>query len=611
MVLPLKTLVSMRSCTKRRKLPFAPTAALSNAQSNFGAERQTARAAQEHELANLDRRRPHGERPVAFRLRESASDDRLSGLSDSSRDPAMFTRSPWAEVNQPKYPHVEQCGRYDVVIVGGGMTGLSAALLLKEAGRTVCVLERDRIGSGDTGRTSGHLTFVTDVRLSNLVKTFSKEVAQRVWLGGAAALSTLRQIVDRLRIDCQFQLVPAYLCAKLEGGGDDEREELREEAELMRELDFGAAFLERAPLVDRPGVRIPNQGKFHPLEYLGALASVVDGDGSRVFEQSNVDEFDDDAHAAVVGKHKIACDYVIIATHVPLMGKAGLVGATVLQTKLASYTSYVVGGTIPAGQRRESLYWDTAEPYHFLRIDAQRGYDYVIFGGEDHKTGQESDTEERFARLERTLSTVVPGVQITHRWSGQIVETNDGLPYIGETAERQFALTGCAGNGLTYSVLGALMARDRVLGRDNPWSDVFSVTRTKIRGALGNYIRENLDFPAYILRDWLVGPESDSVDDLAPGEGKILSIDGKRVACARDHKGRVLRVSPVCTHMGCLVRWNAAEQTWDCPCHGSRFQPDGSVVAGPAESPLESAACVRSENVHPSRDAHSRDQRHS
>jgi glycine/D-amino acid oxidase-like deaminating enzyme/nitrite reductase/ring-hydroxylating ferredoxin subunit len=505
----------------------------------------------------------------------------------------MQSHSIWKETGRPSFPRVSQSSHYDVLIIGAGITGLSAALLLKEAGRKVCVIERGRIGSGDTGSTTAHLTLVTDVRLRDLVKTFGKEDAQLVWLGGAAAIDAIEHIVARHSINCRFRRVPGFLHASLDRDASDDRDtsneqnELRDESELMRELGFEAAFLDQVPIVKRPGIRIPNQAKFHPLDYLSALARAVDGDGSSVFEHSNVDDFDADTNAALVGPHKIICDYLIIATHVPLMGKAGLIGSTILQTKLASYSTYVIGGRVPGGRLPEALFWDTSDPYNYLRVDALDSHDYIIFGGEDHKTGQETDTESHYARLETRLRELLPEIRIDHRWSGQIIETNDGLPYIGETAERQFALTGCAGNGMTYSTLGALMARDRVLGRDNPWSDLFSVGRAKIRGGLWSYLRENLDFPAYFLRDRLAHPDNDSLEELAPGEGTVLKLDGKRIACARDDKDGLTQVSAVCTHMGCLVRWNSAEQTWDCPCHGSRFRPDGSVLAGPAESPLE------------------------
>jgi Rieske Fe-S protein len=298
-----------------------------------------------------------------------------------------------------------------------------------------------------------------------------------------------------------------------------------------------------------------------------------------------VSEVTDDPLTVRANGHAVECDYLVIATHVPLMGKAGLLGATLFQSKLAPYTSYAVGAKAPRGSAAEALFWDTSDPYYYLRVDRHARHDYLVFGGEDHKTGQEDDPAARFNRLEEVLAKYVPGAVVTHRWSGQVVETADGLPYIGETAKRQFAATGYAGNGMTFGTLAAMMACDAALGRKNPWRDLFDVRRKKLGGAW-DYVKENLDYPYYLVRDRLATAEGQSLRVVKRGQGKILKLGGERVAAYRDAKGKVTTLSPACTHLGCLVHWNPADSTWDCPCHGSRFQPTGAVLAGPAESPL-------------------------
>jgi nitrite reductase/ring-hydroxylating ferredoxin subunit len=232
--------------------------------------------------------------------------------------------------------------------------------------------------------------------------------------------------------------------------------------------------------------------------------------------------------------------------------------------------------------------FDTGNPYYYLRIDRHSHFDRVIFGGNDHKTGQQTDTEVCYRRLEQTLLTILPAVTLEHRWSGQVIQTNDGLPFIGESTDRQFVATGFNGNGFTFATIAGVMARDAMLGRTNPWQDLFSIGRTKVRGGAWDYIKENVDFPYYYLADRVTAAKKQSVRTIKRGDGQILKLDGKRVACSRDEKGRLHKVSAVCPHMGCLVHWNGAEQTWDCPCHGSRFQATGEVLAGPAESPLAS-----------------------
>jgi Rieske Fe-S protein len=235
----------------------------------------------------------------------------------------------------------------------------------------------------------------------------------------------------------------------------------------------------------------------------------------------------------------------------------------------------------------EALFWDTGTPYHYLRVDHRRGFDYAIFGGQDHKTGQETDTEAAYDRLQRELLKLLPKATPDRRWSGQVVETNDGLPFIGETAEGQFIATGFAGNGMTFGTLSAMMATDAVLGRKNPWAELFAPQRKKLLGGTWNYLKENKDYPYYLLRNWIGGAEGKSIKALKRNHGKILNLDGRKVAAYRDEHGHVTLCSPVCTHLKCIVAWNEAEQTWDCPCHGSRFKPTGEVMSGPAERDLE------------------------
>jgi Rieske Fe-S protein len=287
------------------------------------------------------------------------------------------------------------------------------------------------------------------------------------------------------------------------------------------------------------------------------------------------------------GGYTVSCDYVVLATHTPLMGKTDLARATVLQSKLALYTSYAIGGRFRAGEVPHGLYWDTTDPYHYLRVEPQGDFDYFIFGGADHKTGQVADTRACYAGLERTLLRFFPEAQLSDRWSGQVIETNDGLPFIGETSPRQFAATGFAGNGMTFGTLSAMMARDAVLGRDNPWKPLFDPGRTKIKGGTWDYVRENRDYLYYILRDGVASQHAKSLRSVKPGQGKVIEMNGQRVAAHRDARGVVTLRSAICTHMGCDVHRNQAEGTWDCPCHGSRFKTDGSVIAGPAEWPLD------------------------
>jgi glycine/D-amino acid oxidase-like deaminating enzyme/nitrite reductase/ring-hydroxylating ferredoxin subunit len=492
----------------------------------------------------------------------------------------------WQRAKRPKFRKVTKSQNFDVVIIGGGITGVTAAYLLKKSGKQVCLLERHRLGYVDTGLTTAHLTYVTDQRISDLAARFGDEGAALTWQAGAYAIDQIESIIKELSIDCDFHRVPGYLHEALHGQ-KDERESLAKDAEVARRLGFEAEFLDHVPYFNRPGVRFANQAKFHPLKYLGALAAAIHGDGSAIYEQAEVEETLENPQRVVVGKHEIECDHLVIATHVPLMGKTGFVNATLFQTKLYPYSSYVIGAKLPKNTVPIASFWDTSDPYYYLRVESGERNDYAIFGGNDHKTGQDDDAAKRFEDLIATLQTILPQAKPDRQWSGQVIETNDGLPYIGETAEKQFVATGYSGNGMTFGTIGAIMARDAVVQRENPWKHLFSVDRKKLYGGTWDYLSENIDYPYYLIKDRISHPQRATLEDVAIGDGKVISLDGTNVACSRDEEGHLHAVSAVCTHMGCLVHWNNAEQTWDCPCHGSRFKPTGEVLGGPAESPLE------------------------
>jgi glycine/D-amino acid oxidase-like deaminating enzyme/nitrite reductase/ring-hydroxylating ferredoxin subunit len=506
----------------------------------------------------------------------------------------MDTTPYWIDSQpMPAFPTLNSDLDVDVVVVGGGLTGITAAYLFKRAGARVALIERQRCATADTGHTTAHLTMVTDERLHQVARRFGKDAARAFWEAGAAAIDQIHDNITREKIACDFKWVPGYLHASLRSENRDDYETLAQDATLARALGFDAEFVEVTPYCNRPGVRFDHQARFHPRQYLSKLLRCIEGEGSYVFENSAVTEFNDSPLSVKACGHTVRCQFLFLATHTPLMGNTGMFSALLLQTKLAPYTSYVLGARLPHGAIPEALFWDTSDPYYYLRVDRHAGYHYAIFGGEDAKTGQEDDPQAVFRRLEDVFKTWVPYGQVTHRWLGQVVETNDGLPLIGATAENQFVATGYHGNGFTLGTVAAMMARDAYLKRTNPWQDLFDVHRKKLLGGTWRYITENKDFPYHLLRDRLAPAASNSVDEIAPGHGKIVNLDGQKVAAYRDPRGELTLLSPVCTHLKCIVRWNDADQTWDCPCHGSRFKPTGEVFSGPAEKPLPRCEQVR------------------
>jgi glycine/D-amino acid oxidase-like deaminating enzyme/nitrite reductase/ring-hydroxylating ferredoxin subunit len=493
----------------------------------------------------------------------------------------------WADsASLPSFPRLERDIDADVVVVGGGITGLTTAYLLAANGRSVVLLERARCAQIDTGHTSAHLTMVTDTRLTELVETFGRTHAQAVWDAGRAAIAQIDEIAGEHEIDCAFKWVEGHLHAPDGKADGNQTEAFRAEAKLACELGFDATFTTTVPFFGGAGIRFHDQARFHPRRYLAGVARALTAAGARVFEHSEAEEFRDEPLSVKANGHWVRCRDVVIATHNPLVGIASLAGATAFQTKLALYTSYVVAGRIPRGVVPDALFWDTADPYRFVRLEAHRDHDLLIFGGEDHKTGQTDHASACFLRLEQAARARVPEIEFTHRWSGQVIETPDGLPYIGRMTDHQYAATGFGGNGLTFGTLSAMLIADAIEERENPWAELFEPGRSALRRGLWEYVKENADYPYYMLRDRFSGAEGRSVRSVKRGQGQVIEHNGEKVAAYRDSHGGLTLRSATCTHMGCQVGWNDADGTWDCPCHGSRFTPQGDVISGPAEKPL-------------------------
>ncbi len=489
----------------------------------------------------------------------------------------MKKQSLWLDTTStPKFPKLSGRVDVDALVVGAGITGITTAYLLKEAGLTVAVVDQQDVGGGETGHTTAHLTYVTDTRLSELVKMHGRDAAQACWDSGMLALKEIKRLAGREDIDCSLRAVPAFLVA----AQDDESENLRAEAKLADELGFDAEFVAADPLLGRAAVRFANQYRFHPLRYLFPLAQTLPGAGSHVFRHtcgSNIDAEKHELHAdgGVIGYRTL-----IAATHVPIQGERGTFGAALFQTKIAGYSTYAIEASVDDAP--DALFWDTNDPYLYLRTQPAKEGVHVIIGGEDHKTGQEADTDACYARLAARLKEIFPHARPERRWSGQVWESPDGLPYIGEVGENQFAATGFGGNGITFGTCAAMLLRDLITKKPYACAVLYSPQRKVLHGA-GRYLRENADFPARFVADHLRPAET----DLHRCQGAIVRVDGKKSAVYLDEHGKRTVLSPVCPHMGCIVAWNPAEKTWDCPCHGSRFLPTGELMAGPAEAGLE------------------------
>jgi glycine/D-amino acid oxidase-like deaminating enzyme/nitrite reductase/ring-hydroxylating ferredoxin subunit len=491
------------------------------------------------------------------------------------------SRSLWIATSPgPSYPPLRAGLEVDVAIVGAGITGITAAGLLKDAGLKVAVLDAGRIARGVTGHTTAHLTEVVDYSFGRLIDTFGVDGARLAVQSTRAAVEHIAATVRRRKLECDFERVPAY--SYTERG--DGVEALREELEAARTLGLAVDLVQDVPLPfeTEAGLRFENQAQFHVRRYLLPLAARIPGGGCHLFEDTQALEVKDGEPCRVVtDRGTITARDVLLATHAPLDNKT-------IQTKVAQYRSYVLGcrvkGPAPAG-----LFWDDEDPYHYIRRQPTSRGDVVIIGGEDHKVGQEKDTEGRYEALLAYARERFEVRTVDYRWSAQTLEPVDGLPYIGHDtgAGHVYVATGFSGTGMTFGTVSALVLADAVRGRPNPWAELYDAGRLKPATSAGTFLKENVDFPTYLVGDRLKRPKGSSLSDVPRGGGRVFVVDGERIAVSRDDKGKPCAVSAVCTHMGCIVHWNDAERSWDCPCHGSRFDAAGQVLDGPASRNLE------------------------
>jgi glycine/D-amino acid oxidase-like deaminating enzyme/nitrite reductase/ring-hydroxylating ferredoxin subunit len=503
-------------------------------------------------------------------------------------DAAIGSPAVWATEELPTQPTLDRDLDVDALVIGGGLTGLNTAYLLAGAGLDVALVDRTRLASGDSGHTTAHLTAVTDVRPNDLVKLVGRTHAAALWAANQTALGQIQKIVDHLHRPTGFATVPAFLHLPFDAETDLERERqtLMKDAEFARHWGLDAVFEERVPLMNRPGVKFADQALIHPTKYIHALVDTLRAQGVPIFERSEA-TFEPDPERLTCNGHTIRSGWVVIATHNPLQGRQSTAPAALIQTQLSAYTSYALHATVTRTSVPVGLFWDTSDPYRYVRIEAaDEGYS-IVAGGEDHKTGQMADTRAPQAALDKWFRRLFPDARITHHWSGQVLETPDGMPIIGEVGDRQWIATGFGGNGITFGMLSAMLVRDTITGRPNPWSRLVSPNRVAGLRDPWDYVRENVDYPYYLLKR-ILGPADDrSLRGLKPGDGTVIKLDGRAVAASRDDDGLYRLRSAVCTHLGCLVVWNQVERTWDCPCHGSRFSKEGEVLRGPAERGLD------------------------
>jgi glycine/D-amino acid oxidase-like deaminating enzyme/nitrite reductase/ring-hydroxylating ferredoxin subunit len=481
----------------------------------------------------------------------------------------------------------------DVVIVGSGIAGLSTAYELSRRGKDVVVIDRGPIGKGMTSRTTAHLVAICDDSFDSFIKLRGRDAAKAYYASQSAAIDRIEQVQAQKGIACNFRRLDGFLFPAI---GSDPAD-LDPELDAARQIAVAVEDTRGVPFKGQENarcLRYPNQGTFHPLKYLHGLAAAIGMAKGRFYANSVVESVDEEGAGVAVRTsegHTVRAKAAVVATNSPINDLVAI------HTKEAPYRTYAMAFTIPRGTLPDALYWDTLDPYHYVRLQPGPGTtDYLIVGGADHKTGECNDGWVRFEGLESWIRGLVPNLgRETHRWSGQILETLDYSGFIGRNpgSKNVYVATGDSGQGITHGVVASLLIPDLITKGSSPWQEIYEPSRKPISAAK-TFIVENAtalkNFAEYVAPGELA-----STHDLKPGQGAIIREGLTKIAAYRDENGVLFRRSAACTHVGCHVHWNSLEVCWDCPCHGSHFAVDGTALNAPAISPLAPAAPAKTD----------------
>lgn len=481
----------------------------------------------------------------------------------------------------------------DILVIGGGISGLTTAYCLAKEGRKVVLIEDGFIGSGETGRTTAHLTCALDDRYFGLEKTFDQETAHLAAQSHMASIDWIANTVEEHNINCNFKRVDGYLFLH----PSDKEKSLDEEYAATLRVGLDTQLLDYIPYMKgeetKKAIKFPNQGQFHILKYLKGLADAFMQYGGKIYTQTRADDIS--SKGANANGYEIKANHIVVATNTPVNNLFSM------HTTQWPYRTYVIGAKIPKGSLPFVLWWDTGDhdskwicqPYHYVRLEEfDKEYDILIVGGEDHRTGQGDDEnineEDRYDRLTEWTKKHFPAIEeVAFKWSGQVMEPLDSLAYIGKNPgnDNIYIITGDSGNGMTHGTLGGLILKDLILERENPWARIYSPSRVTLSTA-GNYLSEVGNMVAQFA-DWFTPEDIKHASELEEDQGGVLVSGLRKLTIYRDSNNKLHTCSAVCPHMGGILQWNADEKTFDCPLHGSRFTYDGKVINGPASSDLK------------------------
>ena len=480
------------------------------------------------------------------------------------------------------FPYPEGDLGVDVAVVGGGIAGLTSALLLKRAGLKVAVIESRRIVEDVTGHTTAKVTLAHGIFYSYMLDKFGREKAGIYADANKAAIDRVASFVRQMNIECDLTPLPAYIYAVT----DDKLAEIEAEVKAGEKLGLAVSYVESTPLPlpIKGAVRFDGQAYFHPRKYLLAFAAEINSDGSRIYENTRVTDIEDGSPCTVTtDRGKIRARHVIVATNFPIYDPLKLF------MRMTPVRSYVLGLRLK-DQPPQGLFYSNEDEFHSIRPHhlADDGA-YLLVGGEEHQAGHGGDTIQRYKNVENYYRRYFDVEAIEYRWSTQDNRSADMIPFIGSFApasDRIFTATGFKGWGMTHGTIAGMLLSDLILNRSNPWKDLYSPARLNLPASIKGIVSQNVQVVKDFAGGHLSAESRKSLSEVSNGEGRIMEIEGEKAAVYRDEQGNIHAVSPVCAHMGCIVSWNPAEKTWDCPCHGSRYTCDGKVIHSPTVKDL-------------------------
>jgi glycine/D-amino acid oxidase-like deaminating enzyme/nitrite reductase/ring-hydroxylating ferredoxin subunit len=499
----------------------------------------------------------------------------------------------WLDSVEPLiYSPLNEDVKTDVLIIGAGISGLSVAYILSKAGHNVTVIEDGFVGSGETGRTTAHIVNALDDRFSEIEKRLGEKDAVYAAASHSSAIDFIENVIKQENIPCGFMRLDGYLFLH----PSDKLKTLEDELEVTNRIGLKTELIDDIPgiqNVDGPALHFPRQAQFHPMKYLKGLGEAITKYGGRIYTETHANEIKENLVKA--NGYTIEAKNIVVATNSPVND------LVTMHTKQHPYRTYVIGALVPKGSLPYALWWDTGDmqsrwvtdPYHYVRLQPyDDSFDLIIGGGEDHKTGQADKEnipeEDRFDNLIAWMNKRFPMMgEVVYKWSGQVLEPIDSLAFIGRNPgdEHIYICTGDSGNGMTHGTIGGMLISDLIQGVPNAWEKIYSPSRITLKAA-GDFLKEAGNMAAQYL-DYLSPGDIKSTDNLAPMQGAIVNVGVKKVAVYKDEKETLHAYSAICPHLGCVVQWNAAERSFDCPCHGSRFTCEGKVVNGPAQSDLK------------------------